>query len=103
MSPEKQLIAIAEMCGWKNVFACVEPFAPVGINPKTCERETIPAFLSDMDAMREADPDGDAATELCRLLGIDDWTASNMIAMEILKHLDRWPEAFLRAKGKWES
>ena len=101
MSPEKQLIAIAEFCGWRKRDHDWARW----LNDKEQEIlfSGLPDYLNDLNAMHEADPEGIASEELCKLLEITSWTNPTLIVKEVLKEIaKRWPEALLRTIGKWK-
>jgi hypothetical protein len=115
MNKEKQRIAIAEACGWKDIkdtnhedvniesrsISCWSGLT--GVPPKFIHYENriiIPDYLNDLNAMHEAEKvlilDCEWANYLDHLLVI--------VAEGSLVHATaaRRAEAFLRTIGKWE-
>jgi len=101
MSPEKQLIAIAEACG-----IIKQPNAWSGVIAATGEFCTIPDYLNDLNAMHEAEM---LLTDEQRVA----YTAATYdIACMAQKETGHWNwislpaaqrrEAFLKTIGKWE-
>ena len=105
MNPEQQLIAIAEACGWRCTAAFKEAIAcwvrPNGMDHET---ESIPDYLNDLNAMREAEE------SLFGIFGRIDWSAAKYETL-LTRMTNSWAwhatatqraEAFLRTIGKWE-
>ena len=106
MTPEQQRIAIAEACGWK----CIDTdgtvrcrnysyIATTGISPLSSLSEQIPNFLSDLNAMREAEKSFPQLSDFYR------FTLIEVVGDEQRIHLAtaaQRAEAFLRTIGKWE-
>ena len=112
MSPEKQRIAIAEACGWKDI--CMNRQDPdlgaTGYNTKTDDYDYLPVYPADLNAMHEAEMTlvthqlcYEYNNKLYNLLG-------NVVGGRTDKpHHWTWhataaqrAEAFLRTIGKWE-
>ena len=99
MKPDEQRIAIAEACGWKRLqgdeYSITEWLHPqLGLAKNENE---LPDYLSDLNAMHEAEKAFDGEQWLDYLLYL--CGVCNM-------HLDsataaQRAEAFLRAIGKW--
>jgi hypothetical protein len=116
MKPEKQRIAIAEACGWKDIKDTNHESVDIssrsisywsgltGVPPEFIHYEwnrvIIPDYLNDLNAMHEAEKvlilDCEWATYLDRL--------SVIVAEGSLVHATaaQRAEAFLRTVGKWE-
>jgi hypothetical protein len=116
MKPEKQRIAIAEACGWKNADHpdamklkqgwtmpekwCMDPKGVLRFNHHR------PDYLNDLNAMHEAEK---VLTEEQRIAYSD---CTYDIALKAQKETGKWrwisltaaqrAEAFLRTIGKWE-
>jgi hypothetical protein len=94
MNPEQQRIAIAEACGWEPIpEGYYHPDNPIG--------QTMPDYLNDLNAMREAE---------ASLFGTNYWVACKYERL-ITRMASSWAwhatasqraEAFLRTIGKWE-
>lgn len=116
MTPEKQRIAIAEVCGWGNVhFDYLDEEAPgdvCGIPPrnvgKNKNHDIVPDYPNDLNAMHEAETIiGDSIWEDYRdaLCGVcaTDCSIDN-------KRTNQWwrataaqrAKALLKTIGKWE-
>lgn len=115
MSPEKQRIRIAEACGWhsfRDIGGDSETKLwghPAHLKQTTLPTELVPDYLSDLNAMHEAE------TLMIRSLGMDDRYADEVTriahAANTIYTLRRAAisataaqraEAFLRALGLWE-
>jgi len=110
MSPERQRVVIAEMCGWsihpKDRFLVIPPNSPHSVQSIS----TIPDYLRDLNSMADA--------ERCLFGGSDLWqkfvfalldscNGSGMSALDGLCCLvqstaAQRAEAFLRTLNKWE-
>lgn len=61
MKPEAQRIAMAEACGWEDVFLCEDGSVcglPPGFTEDQCPEgadEEVPDYLGDLNAMHEAE------------------------------------------------
>lgn len=99
MKPELQRIKIAEACGWKNCFLDATK-TPFGREPNSPYVRMLPDYLSDLNAMHEAEKVLDAsqrnryAAELGRSY---DGSFQHVTATASQR-----AEAFLRTLGKWE-
>lgn len=117
MTPEKQLIAIAEACGWTvRRWTDGEGFECVGLLPPGSDKTSSgfrhpPDYLNDLNAMHEAEK---------ALLSCADWRPIRAYFSNLSPNLhsdgaldgDDWKlchataaqraEAFLRTIGKWE-
>lgn len=105
MTPEKQRIAIAEACGWREVRRVPHSDGKIfGQNPNyppmVPPRISVPDYLTDLNAMREA--------EMALGLKYDQWTRElraicqrDRRCVESATATQR-AEAFLRTIGKWE-
>ena len=102
MNNEKQRIAIAEACGWKEIA----DWGAGGINGKHPTEpwvEVIPDYLNDLNAMHEAEKvfDGYGMRQSYRrnlLIACDTNDPNEIIAATAAERA----EAFLRTVGKWE-
>ena len=102
MTPEAQRIAIAEACGWKYIKSKKRWDAPNGGWDYV---ETLPDYLSDLNAMHEAEKvlyaDGHDSDRAC------DYRANLVICadagMSSSATAAQRAEAFLRLHGKWNS
>lgn len=128
MTPEKQLIAIAEACGWHNVHfdyleeedsqggVCGIPPRNVGLNKN---HDYVPNYLNDLNAMHDAEGILDGMSIDTRSLYYDYLMLMHAELFEKSRDgLKRDPfnrewvvirstaaqraEAFLRCIGKWE-
>lgn len=115
MTPEKQRIKIAKICGWHDFFP--EAFnqkwwggKPTARPPKTNDGpRVLPDYLNDLDAMHEAE----------KILGFRRWHDYSMFLIDTVgaSHSDlshegtfarihataaQRAEAFLRTLGLWE-
>ena len=111
MNPEKQLIAIAESCGWKNVDAGAGRVWGFTTRHKGTPSESdvcvdVPDYLNDLNAMREAEkvltPTEFEAYRwilwgLCKQPQVTEWNRAYLSATAAQR-----AEAFLRTIGKWE-
>ena len=93
MSPEKQRIAIAEVCGWSKADAkrgyTLSQFT-----------EQVPDYLNDLNAMHEAESVLEANTS--KMFG--GWLLATCKGKNAIWHATarQRAEAFLRVLGKWE-
>lgn len=55
MKPEEQRTAIAEFCGWTAIYIEYGYSVPSGINPHKKQRNRLPDYLNDLNAMHEAE------------------------------------------------
>jgi hypothetical protein len=55
MRPEAQRIAIAEVCGWKICLSDLQSGLDVYKGETATERRCVPDYLSDLNAMHEAE------------------------------------------------
>ena len=113
MSPEAQRIAIAEACGWtarrwedRKHRKCVG-WLPPGSDEASSQFALLPDYLSDLNAMHEAEKVLDkqdftlARKYHCNLCDVvsrltsDEWEA-------VFATSAQRAEAFLRTLGKWE-
>lgn len=118
MSPEAQRIAIAEACGWQCVYSEVFPdgfggfdYGALGMPPKHNLRRVLPDYLSDLNAMHEAEKvlTTEQFFKYCDTLsGVLDGHHARGV---VLEGFDAWrihtpakyrAEAFLRTLGKWQ-
>tara|TARA_R110000822_G_scaffold262724_1_gene387086 strand:+ start:340 stop:684 length:345 start_codon:yes stop_codon:yes gene_type:complete len=111
MNPEQQRIAIAEACGWKVLEPEVKPAITYlwGLREGFIHeenREIIPDYLNDLNAMHEAEK-----IIPRQLFHVDYWQKGYGRFQQILSSLTITPysatashraEAFLRTIGKWE-
>jgi hypothetical protein len=115
MNTEKQRIAIAEACGWKDIKDTNHESVDIesrsithwsgltGVPPEFIHYEwnrvIIPDYLNDLNAMHEAEEvltDSDQKHKYASLLGRHDyWLLIHATAAQRA-------EAFLRTIGKWE-
>ncbi len=109
MTPEAQRIAIAEACGWTDIFHNSFPRGWLGHRPnEDRDNYLIPDYPNDLNAMHEAEDNllgmnkAEFAVKLCRIVGRD-WP--NGIAGGSFAHVNataaQRAEAFLRTLGKW--
>lgn len=121
MSPEKQRIAIAEACGWKMIRrdSQTELWSPPQWNGKAEKlewTETLPDYLSDLNAMHEAEKVLDQIELKAIREYLPDPKAYNTY-IDVLRDVvggvpgcfahctataAQRAEAFLRTIGKWE-
>lgn len=106
MTPEKQRIAIAEACGWRqSTMSKRSCFDPEGISTYW---DNAPDYLNDLNAMHEAEelffssnwPHGwgKYADNIMRVMG----TAGDYDTPYFHATAGQRAEAFLRTIGKWE-
>jgi len=109
MTPEKQRIAIAKLCGW-SVSKCTCP-EPAGTHKATNRSGHLPDYPNDLNAMHEAE----------KSLTTEDERYNYAKHLEILTHVERprfgecmmmrmitstaaqRAEAFLKTMNKWET
>lgn len=111
MNKEQQRIAIAEVCGWKRLpnkslwvkggcYAAMNPFACFNA-PAGMEVDPLPDYLSDLNAMHEAEK----ALNASQAIQYVDCLINGRKATEFLAVFataSQRAEAFLRAVGKWQ-
>ena len=92
-------IAIAEMCGWgflsKDKFIVIPPYSPYSVQPLS----TIPDYINDLNAMREAEK-----TLSDNLLWIMKYKLDEIVPSDIPTEFAtarQRAEAFLQTTGKW--
>jgi hypothetical protein len=100
MKPEKQRIAIAEVCGWTDVKGTK------GVHPKARFKGcgyaddwiALPDYCNDLNAMHEAENLGFRSAQQCRDYAeyLDDGNGGHFATAT------ERAEAFLRTIGKWE-
>jgi hypothetical protein len=105
MTPKAQQIAIAEACGW--VFAEMCPWAP-WVGPDNRNYKSPPDYLSDLNAMHEAEKVLTGAFETCsdyqkqliKVCGCEGYLPS----AQFLWHATaaQRAEAFLRTLNLWD-
>jgi len=113
MNKEKQRIAIAEACGWREI----SDWKAAGINgqhPTEPWTEVIPDYLNDLNAMHEAEKVmgyDDRLNYPAQLFDVVCRTSGEWQKVFNKIHPDAWAlqasaaqraEAFLRTIGKWE-
>lgn len=110
MSPEKQLIAIAEYCGWTSIgMLNGNPDQPAGFPPGANIRpESLPRYLNDLNAMHEALKTLSVGQHRYFILTLqviaarDGRTDGNPHASASNATAPQRAESFLRTVGKWE-
>ena len=104
MTPEEQIVAIAEACGWTDIKRGPYDGLPFG-RYKTHQLEGVPDYLADLNAMHEAEKvligDEPENSELwC------DFQTNLVIAcpayLSYHATAAQRAEAFLRTIGKWK-
>ena len=106
MSPERQRIVIAEMCGWNHVS---EGPCPYGITTRyhgtPSEVEVcvpIPDYLNDLNAMHEAEEQLKVSGNYSGYIGHLKTIVSGGVALCVHATAAQRAEAFLRTLNKWE-
>lgn len=103
MSPEKQLITIAEACGWK--YQGVNAWnVPMGSKPGVCLfPKELPNYLEDLNEIHEAEKQRIRYPESMDFVNhIRDITHRDRTLYVSATAAQR-AEAFLKTLGKWES
>jgi hypothetical protein len=110
MDKEKQRIAIAEACGWREIlkYPIAYLLPPLrGIDPKNGIRRVIPDYLNDLNACADmvksltANQKEEYAEELRWI--VDDSTDADYIEFYFTNaNAAQRAEAFLKTIGKWE-
>lgn len=119
MSPEKQRIAIAEACGWRDIYPAISDYMGKVPGNDTLLRN-IPDYLYDLNAMHEAEK------VLSIVNDVDGYSSRDRYSKELLNICGTWKpfewgnecqadfykvlhatapqraEAFLRTIRKWE-
>jgi hypothetical protein len=111
MTPEAQRIAIAEACGWKNIFPRQDAFGDLsGVNPADGHylREHLPDYLNDLNAMHVAivsqplEVQARIAQTLHQIVGItEDSSIFDDAVRLMLANAAQRAEAFLKTIGEW--
>jgi hypothetical protein len=111
MKPEAQQIAIAKACGWTHYHAdlWVSPNVTGDPNFSELQCEALPAYLTDLNAMHEAEKtlDPDQLSEYCQHLFVQGqhYTANSIGMYEAwtIGHATatQRAEAFLRTLNLW--
>ena len=110
MTPEKQRIAIAEACGWKEITGL--HWIPLGIPPtRRHGAEYIPDYLNDLNAIHEAEKvltDEQAWKQIQIIVsykqhagGFPVLSRSESVRLHSATAAQR-AESFLRTIGKWK-
>ena len=121
MTPEKQRIAIAEACGWNSIREQDYDHGYsgndvcqmwMGLNPDSDEFEQLPDYLTDLNAMHEAEKVLSPATQPAR--GESQWSEylgwlgycgknkTHVVYGCVTATAAQRAEAFLRTIEKWE-
>jgi len=107
MDKNKQIIAIAEYCGWQQVMELHGYIK--GIRPPTRGWITVPDYLNDLNAMHNAEKhllnrEGDDWGIYCDNLMDIIVSAAGYSAADLYCHASAATraEAFLKTIGKWE-
>jgi len=102
MNTEKQRIAIAEACGWREI----SDWKAAGINgqhPTEPWTEVIPDYLNDLNAMHEAEKVFLKMETLCFWETYSNRLTTSLGCLDIFHATaTQRAEAFLRTIGKWE-
>lgn len=108
MTPERQRIVIAEVCGWKECEISVHGYI-IGIRPGDDihdGKRGLPDYLNSLDAMHEAENAGgtgfnkaDGIIQLMHVIKLPNATPVGFLAYATATQR---AEAFLRTVGKWE-
>src|SRR5438045_2616833 len=105
MTPEAQRIAIAEACGWKDVQrSSLNPSSIVGRKPDAYDiegRTYIPDYLSDLNAMHEAEETCLTNDKLRDEMGSNLLDTSNDVFPLWHATASERAEAFLRTLNLW--
>jgi len=102
MSPEKQRIAIAEACGWRDCFLDAQGF-PFGGEPNEPYVRLLPDYLHSLDAMHEAEKVLTSAQHISYwsfLAEMDDYRKCGKSIL--CATAAQRAEAFLKTLCKWE-
>ena len=102
MSPNGQRIAIAQVCGWTEISSCTcSDNISRGFDPnKGAHKKHLPDYLSDLNAMREAEMEWiDATNEAVYrgflVIACGEWRYHRATAVQRAK-------AFLRTLNLWD-